>query len=383
MKALVKSKSEPGLWLEEAPMPVPGPDEVLVKVRKTGICGTDIHIYNWDEWASRTVPVPMVTGHEYAGEIVELGSNVRDLKLGQRVSGEGHVIGMHSRAARGGRFHMDPETRGVGVNIPGAFAEFVKIPAFNIVPLPDDIDDEIGAILDPLGNAVHTALTFDLVGEDVLIAGAGPIGIMAGAIARHIGARHVVITDVNPLRLKLAAEVAEVTPVDVSKQDLADVMHKLGMKEGFDIGLEMSGAPAAFETMVDHLVMGGRIAMLGIPAKPAPVDWTKIVFKLLTIKGIYGREMFETWHKMIAMLQSGLDVRKVITHRLPAHDFLIGFETMRAGQSGKIVLDWSEFESAIPPSAAPTAASAQAPQRRKGPADRRAGTSAADPRATP
>ena len=383
MKALVKSKSEPGLWLEEAARPVPGPDEVLVKVRKTGICGTDIHIYNWDEWARRTVPVPMVTGHEYAGEIVELGANVRDLKLGQRVSGEGHVIGMHSRAARGGRFHMDPETRGVGVNIPGAFAEFVKIPAFNIVPLPDDIDDEIGAILDPLGNAVHTALTFDLVGEDVLITGAGPIGIMAGAIARHIGARHVVITDVNPLRLKLATEVAEVTPVDVSKQDLADVMHKLGMKEGFDIGLEMSGAPAAFETMVDHLVMGGRIAMLGIPAKPAPVDWTKIVFKLLTIKGIYGREMFETWHKMIAMLQSGLDVRKVITHRLPASDFLAGFETMRAGQSGKIVLDWSEFGSASAPAAAPTAASAPESQRRTGPSDRRAGTSAADPRAKP
>jgi threonine 3-dehydrogenase len=383
MKALVKSKPEPGIWLEEAPTPVPGPDEVLVKVRKTGICGTDIHIYNWDEWASRTVPAPMVVGHEYAGEIVELGSNVRDLKLGQRVSGEGHVIGMHSRAARGGRFHMDPETRGIGVNIPGAFAEYVKIPAFNIVPLPDDIDDELGAILDPLGNAVHTALAFDLVGEDVLITGAGPIGIMAGAIARHVGARHVVITDVNPLRLKLAAEVADVTPVDVSKDTLQDVMHKLGMKEGFDIGLEMSGAPAAFETMVDHLVMGGRIAMLGIPAKPAPVDWTKIVFKLLTIKGIYGREMFETWHKMIAMLQSGLDVRKVITHRLPASDFLTGFETMRSGQSGKIVLDWSEFESATAPTAAPTAATAPEPQRRKGPADRRAETSADGPRAKP
>jgi threonine 3-dehydrogenase len=343
MKALVKSKSEPGLWLEEASRPVPGPDEVLVKVRKTGICGTDIHIYNWDEWAQRTVPVPMVVGHEYAGEIAELGANVRDLKIGQRVSGEGHVIGMHSRAARGGRFHLDPETRGVGVNIPGAFAEYVKIPAFNIVPLPDDVDDELGAILDPLGNAVHTALAFDLVGEDVLITGAGPIGIMAGAIARHVGARHVVITDVNPLRLKLATDVADVTPVDVSKEDLGDVMHKLGMKEGFDIGLEMSGVPAAFDTMVDHLVMGGHIAMLGIPAKPAPVDWTKIVFKLLTIKGIYGRQMFETWHKMIAMLQSGLDVRKVITHRLPARDYLQGFETMRSGQSGKIVLDWSEI----------------------------------------
>jgi threonine 3-dehydrogenase len=324
MKALVKSKSEPGLWLEEAPKPTPGPDDVLVKVRKTGICGTDIHIYNWDEWAQRTVPVPMVVGHEYAGEIVELGANVRDLKIGQRVSGEGHVIGMHSRAARGGRFHMDPETRGIGVNIPGAFAEYVKIPAFNIVPLPDDVDDELGAILDPLGNA-------------------GPIGIMAGAVARHVGARHVVITDVNPLRLKLATEVADVTPVDPSKEDLGEVMHRLGMREGFDIGLEMSGAPAAFEQMVDHLVMGGRIAMLGIPSKPAPVDWTKIVFKLLTIRGIYGREMFETWHKMIAMLQSGLDVRKVITHRLAARDFTQGFETMRSGRSGKIVLDWAEL----------------------------------------
>jgi threonine 3-dehydrogenase len=341
MKALVKSKSEPGLWLEEAAKPEPGPDEVLVKVRKTGICGTDIHIYNWDEWAQKTVPVPMVVGHEYAGEIVELGAQVRGLKLGQRVSGEGHVIGMHSRAARGGRFHMDPETRGIGVNIPGAFAEYVKIPAFNIVPLPEDVDDELGAILDPLGNAVHTALAFDLVGEDVLITGAGPIGIMAGAICRHVGARHVVITDINPLRLKLAAEVADVTPVDTSKEDLRDVMTRLRMKEGFDVGLEMSGAPAAFNQMVDHLVMGGRVAMLGIPSKPAPVDWTRIVFKLMTIKGIYGREMFETWHKMIAMLQSGLDVRKVITHRMAAKDFLAGFETMRAGQSGKIVLDWS------------------------------------------
>ena len=343
MKALVKQKREPGLWIDDVPTPELGPYDALVKVRKTGICGTDIHIYNWDEWAERTVPTPMTIGHEYSGEIAALGALVNGLKVGQRVSGEGHVVGRQSRAARGGRFHMDPDTRGIGVNIPGAFAEYVKIPAFNLVPLPDDIDDELGAILDPLGNAVHTALAFDLVGEDVLITGAGPIGIMAGAVARHVGARHVVITDVNPLRLKLATEVADVTPVDAAQEDLGDVMHKLGMKEGFDIGLEMSGAPAAFETMVDHLVMGGHIAMLGIPSKPAPVDWTKIVFKLLTIKGIYGREMFETWHKMIAMLQSGLDVRKVITHRLPARDYLQGFETMRSGQSGKIVLDWSEI----------------------------------------
>jgi len=342
MKALVKAKAEPGLWLEDQPEPEIGPDDVLVKVHKTGICGTDIHIYNWDEWAQRTIPTPMIVGHEYAGEIAEVGANVRDLKVGQRVSGEGHVIGMHSRAARGGRFHMDPDTKGIGVNIPGAFAQYVRIPAFNIVPLPDDVDDELGAILDPLGNAVHTALAFDLVGEDVLITGAGPIGIMAGAIARHVGARHVVITDVNPLRLALAREVAEVTPVDVSKEKLADVRAGLGMKEGFDIGLEMSGSPAAFDQMVEHMVVGGQIAMLGIPSRPAPVDWTRIVFKLLTIKGIYGREMFETWHKMIAMLQSGLAVRKVITHRMSARDFRDGFEIMRAGRSGKIVLDWTD-----------------------------------------
>jgi threonine 3-dehydrogenase len=341
MKALVKLKAEPGLWLCEHTKPRIGPDDVLVKVHKTGICGTDIHIFNWDEWAQKTIPVPMIVGHEYSGEIAELGANVRTLAIGQRVSGEGHVIGMNSRAARGGRFHMDPQTRGIGVNIPGAFAEYVRIPAFNIVPLPDDIDDELGALLDPLGNAVHTALAFDLVGEDVLIAGAGPIGIMAGAVARHVGARHVVITDVNPTRLALAAEVADVVPVDVSREDIGDVMARLGMKEGFDIGLEMSGAPAAFDQMVDHIVMGGHIAILGIPPRPAPVDWTKIVFKLLTIKGIYGREMFETWHKMIAMLQSGLDVRKVVTHRLPASDFAQGFEIMRSGQSGKIMLDWT------------------------------------------
>lgn len=341
MKALVKAKAEPGLWLQEVPVPTIGPDEVLIRVRKTGICGTDIHIYAWDDWARKTVPVPMVVGHEYAGEIVELGAAVRGLAIGQRVSGEGHVIGMHSRAARGGRFHLDPETRGIGVNIPGAFADYVKIPAFNIVPLPDDIDDELGAILDPLGNAVHTALSFDLVGEDVLITGAGPIGIMSAAVARHVGARHVVITDVNPARLALAAEVADVVPVDVSREDLVSVKAHLGIKEGFDVGLEMSGAPAAFEQMVEHLVVGGKIAMLGIPAKPFTVDWSRLVFKMLTVKGIYGREMFETWHKMLGMLQSGLDVRKVITHRLPVRDYQRGFETMISGNSGKIVLDWT------------------------------------------
>ncbi|MDQ0470918.1 L-threonine 3-dehydrogenase [Labrys wisconsinensis] len=342
MKALVKSRPEPGLWLSESePVPVIGEDDVLVKVRKTGICGTDVHIYKWDPWAQKTIPVPMVVGHEYAGEIVEVGSHVRTLKVGQRVSGEGHVVGMRSRATRAGKFHLDPETRGIGVNMPGAFAEYVKVPAFNIVPLPDEIDDELGAILDPLGNAVHTALSFDLVGEDVLITGAGPIGIMAGAVARHAGARHVVITDVNPVRLDLAAKVASVTPVNVAEEDLRDVMARLKMKEGFDVGLEMSGAPPAFQQMLDVMLMGGHIAMLGIPAAPYAVDWNRIVFKMLTIKGIYGREMFETWHKMLAMLQSGLDIRPVITHRLKTADFLQGFETMARGECGKIVLDWS------------------------------------------
>ncbi|MDT3376087.1 L-threonine 3-dehydrogenase [Labrys portucalensis] len=342
MKALVKSKPEPGLWFSDnEPMPELGPNDVLVKVRKTGICGTDIHIYKWDAWAQKTVPVPMIVGHEYAGEIVEIGSAVHSLKIGERVSGEGHVIGMKSRATRAGRFHLDPDTRGIGVNMPGAFAEYVKVPAFNIVPLPDEVDDELGAILDPLGNAVHTALSFDLVGEDVLITGAGPIGIMAGAVARHAGARHVVITDINPVRLDLAAKVADVVPVNVAKEDLRDVMTRLRMKEGFDVGLEMSGAPAAFQQMLDVMLMGSKIAMLGIPATPFAVDWNKIVFKMLTIKGIYGREMFETWHKMLAMLQSGLNIRPVITHRLAVADYLEGFETMARGECGKIVLDWN------------------------------------------
>jgi threonine 3-dehydrogenase len=341
MRALVKKKPEPGLWLSEQPIPSIGPDDVLVKVHKTGICGTDIHIFNWDEWAQKTIPTPMTIGHEYSGEIAEVGANVRRLKVGQRVSGEGHVIGMRSRAARGGRYHLDPETRGIGVNIPGAFADYVRVPAFNIVPLPDDVDDELGAILDPLGNAVHTALSFDLVGEDVLITGAGPIGIMAGAVARHVGARHIVVTDINPQRLKLAAEVADVVPVDVSQVDLRKTMSRLKMTEGFDVALEMSGAPAAFDQLFDAIITGGRVALLGLPAKPALVDWNKVIFKQLTIKGVYGREMFETWHKMIAMLESGLDVRKVITHRLPASRFLEGFEIMRRGDSGKIVLDWS------------------------------------------
>ena len=341
MKALVKAKSAPGLWMQDVANPKIDADQVLIKVRNTGICGTDIHIYNWDDWAQKTIPVPMTIGHEFAGEIAELGGNVKNLKIGQRVSAEGHIVGANSRAARSGCYHLDPNTKGTGVNLPGAFAEYIAVPAFNIIPLPEEIEDELGAILDPLGNAVHTALSFDLVGEDVLITGAGPIGIMAAAVARHVGARHVVITDMNPARLALAERVADCTPVDISKQDIKDVMAKLRMSEGFDVGLEMSGAAPAFDMMVENMVTGGNIAMLGLPAKPSTVDWGKIVFKLLTVKGIYGREMFETWYKMIAMLQSGLDVRKVITHRMKANDFEQGFQTMKGGNSGKIVLDWA------------------------------------------
>jgi len=341
MKALVKAKDAEGLWLEDRPVPEIGPDDVLIKVKKTGICGTDVHIWNWDDWARRTVPVGLVTGHEFAGEIVEIGRDVTDLVVGQRCSGEGHLIGKQSRQSRSGRFHLDPETRGIGVNEPGAFAEYLRLPAFNVVPLPDTIPDEIGAILDPLGNAVHTALSFDLVGEDVLITGAGPIGIMAGAVARHVGARHVVITDVNPARLELAGQVADIVPVNVATEDLRAVMARLKLVQGFDVGMEMSGNAAGFEQMVDSMVMGGRIAMLGIPPGRTAVDWSKIVFKALTIKGVYGREIFETWYKMIAMLENGLDISRVITHRFPASDFETGFAVMRSGLSGKVVLDWA------------------------------------------
>jgi threonine 3-dehydrogenase len=340
MKALVKARPEPGLWMEHRPVPDIGPDDVLIRIAKTGICGTDIHIWNWDDWAQRTVPVPLVTGHEFAGEIVELGRNVEGLHIGQRCSGEGHLIGHTSRQARAGKFHLDPATRGIGVNEPGAFAQYLRLPAFNVVPLPDAIDDEIGAILDPLGNAVHTALSFDLIGEDVLITGAGPIGIMAAAVARHVGARHVVITDVNPTRLALASEVADVTAVNVASEDLRDVMARLKMSEGFDVGMEMSGNQMALDQMVEALVMGGKIALLGIPPGKSPVDWSRIVFKAITIKGVYGREIFETWYKMIAMLENGLDVRKVITHRFKVDQFEAGFAAMRSGQSGKVVLDW-------------------------------------------
>ena len=340
MNVLVKAHAREGLWLQTAPVPDIGPDDVLIRINKTGICGTDIHIWKWDEWAKKTVPVPMITGHEFAGEIVELGRNVDGLSLGQRCSGEGHLIGKQSRQSRAGKFHLDPETRGIGVNEQGAFAEYLRLPAFNVVPLPDEISDDIGAILDPLGNAVHTALSFDLVGEDVLITGAGPIGIMAAAVARHAGARNVVITDINQARLDLAGKVADVTPVNVAKTDLAYIQTKLKIKQGFDVGLEMSGNQVALDQMIEAMVMGGRIALLGIPQGKSPVDWSRIVFKAITLKGIYGREIFETWYKMIAMLQNGLDVSGVITHRFGVKDYAEGFAAMKSGHSGKVVLNW-------------------------------------------
>ena len=331
---------EPGtpLSIESVDDPTPGTGQVVIAVKRCGICGTDLHAT--EEHDGLLVP-GTVMGHEFAGEIVDLGKNVTELKLGQRVSGEGHLIGKHSRQSRAGKFHLDPETRGIGVNEQGAFAEYLRLPAFNAVPLPDAIDDEIGAILDPLGNAVHTALSFDLVGEDVLITGAGPIGIMAAAVARHVGARHIVVTDINPDRLALAKKVADVETVNVAEEDLNERMASLGMKEGFDIGLEMSGSQRALDQMVEALVMGGRIALLGIPPGKSPVDWSRIVFKAITIKGVYGREIFETWYKMIAMLENGLDIRNVITHRMHVDAFKQGFETMKSGASGKIVLDWT------------------------------------------
>ena len=340
MNALVKAHAREGLWLQSAPVPEVGPDDVLIRINKTGICGTDIHIWNWDEWAQKAIPVPLITGHEFAGEIVELGRNVEGLTLGQRCSGEGHLIGKKSRQSRAGKFHLDPETRGIGVNEQGAFAEYLRLPAFNVVPLPDEISDDIGAILDPLGNAVHTTLSFDLLGEDVLITGAGPIGIMAAAVARHAGARNVVITDINQDRLDLATKVADVTPVNVTRTDLADIQAQLKITQGFDVGLEMSGNQIALDQMIEAMVMGGRIALLGIPPGKSPVDWSRIVFKAITLKGIYGREIFETWYKMIAMLQNGLDVSGIITHRFGVKDYDKGFAAMKSGHSGKVVLDW-------------------------------------------
>ncbi|MEP4558677.1 L-threonine 3-dehydrogenase [Cobetia amphilecti] len=340
MKALAKLKAEPGIWMTETAVPEIGHNDVLIKIRKTAICGTDMHIYQWDEWSQATVPVPMVTGHEYAGEIVALGSEVRGYEIGDRVSGEGHITCGHCRNCRAGRRHLCRNTEGVGVNRPGAFAEYLALPAYNLFKLPDEISDDLAAIFDPFGNAVHTALAFDVVGEDVLITGAGPIGIMAAAVIRHIGARHVVITDVNDYRLALAERMGATRTVNVSRESLQEVMAELDMHEGFDVVLEMSGVPSAVEQMLDVINHGGKIAMLGIPPGEMAIDWTKVIFKGLTIKGIYGREMFETWYKMASLIQSGLDLSPIITHRLGVADFQEGFEIMGSGQSGKVVIDW-------------------------------------------
>jgi len=340
MKALSKLKAEKGIWMVNAPEPKMGHNDLLIKIRKTAICGTDMHIYNWDEWSQRTIPVPMVVGHEYVGEVVGIGQEVKGFELGDRVSGEGHITCGHCRNCRGGRTHLCRNTIGVGVNREGSFAEYLVIPAFNAFKLPDDISDDLAAVFDPFGNAVHTALSFDLVGEDVLITGAGPIGIMAAAICKHVGARHVVITDVNPYRLELAMKMGATRAVNVAEQKIEDVMNELGMTEGFDVGMEMSGVPMAFQSMLDNMNHGGRIAMLGIPPSDMSIDWDKVIFKGLVIKGIYGREMFETWYKMASLIQSGLDISPIITHHFPIDEFQKGFDAMGSGLSGKVILNW-------------------------------------------
>lgn len=340
MKSLVKAKAQKGIWLKDTPKPEVGHNDLLIKIRKTAICGTDMHIYNWDEWSQQTIPVPMVVGHEYVGEVVGMGQEVRGFAIGDRVSGEGHITCGHCRNCRAGRRHLCRNTEGVGVNRPGAFAEYLVIPAFNAFKIPDNISDDLASIFDPFGNAVHTALSFDLVGEDVLITGAGPIGIMAAAVARHVGARHVVITDINPYRLALAEKMGATRAVDVSQESLQDVMNELGMSEGFDVGLEMSGVPVAVRDMLAKMNNGGKVAMLGIPPQDVAIDWNQVIFKGLTIKGIYGREMFETWYKMASLLQSGLDLTPIITHSYSVDDFQKGFDTMGSGQSGKVILDW-------------------------------------------
>ncbi len=340
MKSLVKLHREPGIWMQDTAEPEVGHNDLLIRIRKTAICGTDMHIYKWDDWAQATIPVPMVVGHEYVGEVVGMGQEVRGFALGDRVSGEGHITCGHCRNCRAGRRHLCRNTTGVGVNRAGAFAEYLVIPAFNAFKIPDNISDELASIFDPFGNAVHTALSFDLVGEDVLITGAGPIGIMAAAVAKHVGARHVVITDVNPYRLALAEKMGATRAVNVSTTKLKDVMNELGMTEGFDVGLEMSGVPTAFRDMLNNMNNGGKIAMLGIPPQDVAIDWNQVIFKGLTIKGIYGREMFETWYKMASLIQSGLDLTPIITHRYSIDDFQKGFDTMGSGESGKVILDW-------------------------------------------
>src|SRR6266704_3307875 len=340
MKALVKGESKPGLSLREVPAPQIGINDVLIRVEKTGICGTDLHIYKWDAWAQKTIPVPMVVGHEFVGEIVEVGSNVSDFFPGDVVSAEGHVVCGRCRNCLAGRRQLCKDTKGIGVNRPGAFAEYISVPMSNVWHHRNGIDREVASIFDPFGNAVHTALSFPVLGEDVLITGAGPIGVMAAAVVKHAGARFVVVTDVNDYRLALAKKMGVTVALNVKQGSLRDAQKQLEMKEGFDVGLEMSGNPAAFRDMIDNMCHGGKIAMLGIPSEPIAIDWNKIIFNMLTIKGIYGREMYETWYQMTVMLQSGLDIKPVITHRFPYTEFEKGFEVMLSGQSGKVILDW-------------------------------------------
>jgi threonine 3-dehydrogenase len=342
MKALVKKHAKPGLWLDDIPVPEIGINDVLIEVLRTGICGTDVHIYKWDAWAQKTIPVPMAVGHEFVGRIVEAGANVKDFRVGEIVSGEGHVVCGRCRNCLAGRRHLCKDTKGIGVNRPGAFAEYLALPMTNVWAHAAEIPRDVQSIFDPFGNAVHTALSFDLLGEDVLITGAGPIGIMAAAVAHHAAARYVVVTDVNPYRLELARRMGATLAVDVRSQSIADAQRQLGMKEGFDVGLEMSGNAAAFRDMLANMAHGGKIAMLGIPEREMAIDWNTVVFNMLTIKGIYGREMYETWYKMTVMLQSGLDISPVITHRFPYHEFEKGFEAMISGQSGKVILTWKD-----------------------------------------
>jgi threonine 3-dehydrogenase len=341
MKALVKAKAERGIWMKDIAKPEVGHNDVLIKVNRTAICGTDIHIFKWDDWAKATIPVPMAVGHEFSGEIVDMGIEVKGFEIGDRVSAEGHITCGYCRNCRAGRRHLCMNTIGVGVNRPGAFAEYIAVPAFNAFKLPDAITDDLAAILDPLGNATHTALSFDLVGEDVLITGAGPIGIMAVAIARYAGARHVVITDVNDYRLGLARKMGATRAINVATQSIDDTMKELGMVEGFDVGMEMSGNPQAFRDMLRTMHHGGKIAILGIPPGEMAIDWNAVIFKGLILKGIYGREMFETWYKMSSMLQSGLNMDPIITHHFDIDEFQPAFELMESGQSGKVILHWN------------------------------------------
>ncbi|RXZ45023.1 L-threonine 3-dehydrogenase [Crenobacter cavernae] len=340
MRALAKLQAAPGLTLTQLARPEVGHNDVLIRITKTAICGTDLHIWNWDEWAQKTIPVPMQVGHEYVGVIEAMGSEVEGFKVGDRVSGEGHITCGYCRNCRAGRRHLCRNTVGVGVNRPGAFADYLVIPAFNAFHIPDDISDDLAAIFDPFGNAVHTALAYNLVGEDVLITGAGPIGIMAAAVARFVGARHVVITDVNDFRLDLARQMGASRTVNVAREDLKAVMAELDMHEGFDVGLEMSGHPVAFRQMLDVMNHGGKVALLGIPPSETAIDWNQVIFKGLEIRGIYGREMFETWYKMVALLQSGLDLSAMVTHHFPVERYKEGFDAMLSGRSGKVVLDW-------------------------------------------